>query len=315
MEDIWRFALEGLEAGKPTALIAVVENIGSVPGKTGTKLVLVGEEERGTVGGGISEKKAVQTAMSTEDRARILEFHHDGKGLESICSGSQKVAILRLEERDTPVLERIVSTLEGRGFGRLALSSEGIEFEPGVVCDRAFLEDDGGWSYREVEGYTETLTIVGGGHVCLALCRVMATLPFKLVVLDDRPGLEIMEANPFAHEKRVISYEEVARHVPQGERCYAVIMTHGHLHDELVVERLATGEFAYLGMMGSKHKVEKIYDRIVEKGVVSRADLERVRSPIGIPIGSHSPEEIAISIAAEIVAVKNGKSVTPRSRG
>lgn len=304
MEHIWRFATEALKNDEKVSLLVVVENIGSVPGKAGSKLVVAGDEQRGTVGGGISESRLVEMAREGAGPVEIVEFQHDGDGIESICAGSQKVAIISLTADHLPVIDQIVSTLGGHGFGELLISSDGIEFNHGRICARSYTERDGGWEYREVEGFTETLTIIGGGHVSLALCRVMSTLPFKLIVLDNRPGLEIMRNNEFAHEKEVISYGEVARHVPQGDRCYAVIMTQGHAFDERVLGQLARGKFAYLGMMGSKSKVEKIFDNL-EKSGIPREALDAVYSPIGLPIGSHSPEEIAVSIAAQLISVKN----------
>jgi xanthine dehydrogenase accessory factor len=82
-------------------------------------------------------------------------------------------------------------------------------------------------------------------------------------------------------------------------------MTHGHLADETVLEQLAPLSFAYLGMMGSAAKVAGIFERLISRGI-SKRDLDRVRAPIGLPIGSKTPPEIALSIAAEIIRVKNG---------
>ena len=132
----------------------------------------------------------------------------------------------------------------------------------------------------------------------------MATLPFRVVVLDDRPELPTLMANSFAQETRVIDYNEVTRHVPDGERSWVVIMTYGHENDALVLRQLLGRRFRYLGLLGSRAKVARMFAVFRDEGVPAQ-DLERVSAPIGVPIGSHTPEEIAISIAAEIVQVRN----------
>jgi xanthine dehydrogenase accessory factor len=124
------------------------------------------------------------------------------------------------------------------------------------------------------------------------------------VVLDNRPDLPTMAANRWAHEQHVVDYDSVGDHVAGGERSWVVIMTFGHVHDREVLERLVGREFAYLGLMGSEAKVRQMFAAMAEHGT-PEASLERVRAPIGVPIGSHTPEEIAISVAAEIIATRN----------
>jgi xanthine dehydrogenase accessory factor len=133
----------------------------------------------------------------------------------------------------------------------------------------------------------------------------MATLPFRIVVLDNRAELPTMAANHHAHELRVVDFERIADEVPEGERSWVVVMTFGHHHDREVVERLLGRRFRYLGLMGSLAKVRKMFADMVRDGADPDA-LARVRAPIGVPIGSHTPEEIAISVAAELVALRNG---------
>jgi xanthine dehydrogenase accessory factor len=117
-----------------------------------------------------------------------------------------------------------------------------------------------------------------------------------------------MEANTYAHERRVVDYEEVAEHVPAGERSWVVIMTYGHVHDRHVLGKLLGRDYAYLGVLGSRAKIHAMFDRMKKEGVLPES-LEQVHAPVGLSIRSHTPEEIAISIAGEIIAVRNGKEV------
>jgi xanthine dehydrogenase accessory factor len=142
--------------------------------------------------------------------------------------------------------------------------------------------------------------------VALALSRIMAILPFRIVVLDDRKHVPTMAQNHFASELKVIDYDDVAEHVEEGEHCWAAIMTHAHQADAEVLARLVTKDLRYLGMMGSKAKVTQILANLEATGT-PRELLDRVYAPIGLSIGSHTPEEIAVSIAAEIIAARNQK--------
>ena len=188
--------------------------------------------------------------------------------------------------------------------GILRLTPEGVEFNRGETQPHSFSNRDGSWEYVGPIGLEDTLYIIGGGHVALALSKVMAALPFRIVVLDNREDLPTMAANRWAHEQQVISFDEIGAHVDQGDRSWVAIMTFGHAHDRQVLEGLLGKEFAYLGLMGSKAKVRQMYAAMVADGIPEAA-LAGVRAPVGMSIGSHTPEEIAISIAAEIISLRN----------
>jgi xanthine dehydrogenase accessory factor len=164
------------------------------------------------------------------------------------------------------------------------------------------------WRYRERLGFRDQLTIVGGGHVSLALSNVAAALDFELTVLDDRPALPTLESNQAAHHRRVIDYENVAAEIPTGPHQYVVVMTVGYRTDAVVLRHLlgrppGQGPYRYLGVMGSTAKVAELRRGLREEGF-SEAEIARLRGPIGLPIQSQTPEEIAISIAAELIQVR-----------
>jgi len=205
---------------------------------------------------------------------------------------------------DAPAIREILTTLREHGHGTLVVGPGGVSFTRGGDGERGFHAIESGWIFTDRIGLADTLTIVGGGHVSLALSRVMATLPFKIVVLDNRDGLETMTENRFAHETRVVDFDRVSEHVPTGDRSWVTIMTFGHAYDRIVLERLLDHDLRYLGLMGSAAKIRRLFADLEADGA-DPAALARVRAPIGLPIASHTPEEIAISIAAEIIAVRN----------
>ena len=321
--QFWEFVRENLQAGEPLMLLLVVESGGSSPGRPGFKMAVTpGGARGGTIGGGAAEKEVVDQAQallaSGTGRPRLVKLlHREGapagkraaaaRPSGGICSGWQRVALLMLAGGDSGAVDSLLFALRRNRPGRLLVSPQGLEFRPGRcrTPGGAFRMGAGGdWTYAEETGLRPTLTIVGGGHVGLALSRVMAGLDFHVRVLDDREDLATLEENAFAQEKHVVAYRHVGRLVEEGEQSYAVIMTHGHLDDERVLRQLAGKKLRYLGLLGSAAKNARLFANLARKGVSRRA-LARVHAPVGLPIHSHTPEEIAVSIAAEIISIKN----------
>ena len=304
--DPWQYALESLRAGRHTVLVFVVDHSGSVPGVTGTRVVVSESGFAGTIGGGAAEKQLVEQAADHQCDAVIFRFRHTPSAGGTLCSGVQDFAIISLSQDDLKPIQSIVDTLKNHRTGTLRLSPEGVAFEPGETSPHTFIGKKNSWTYSGPMGLEDTLYIIGGGHVGLALSRVMATLPFRIVVLDNREDLPTMAANHHAHEQHVVDFDRIGDHVAGGDRSWVVIMTFGHVHDRTVLEGLLGKDLAYLGLMGSEAKVRQMYAAMRADGIDAR-ELEKVQAPVGVSIGSHTPEEIAISIAAEIIAVRNGR--------
>ena len=307
--DPWTHALRSLAAGLDTTLVMVVDHSGSVPGVTGTFVVVSDLGIAGTIGGGAAEKQLVDTAREFSGEPTLIRFRHTPGEGGTLCAGEQVFAVISLSHDDEKEVRKILDTLEAHRTGTLTLTPDGLRFNETDTHPRTFVEGRDTWSFTEPLGLLDTLYIIGGGHVSLALSRVMATLPFRIVVLDSREDLPTMAANRWAHEKRVVEFEHIGDHVTEGDRAWAVIMTFGHEHDGLVLDGLLGREFAYLGLMGSQSKIRKMFKDLEVAGV-PRATLDKVRAPLGLPIDSHTPEEIAISIAGEIIAVRNGKDTS-----
>jgi xanthine dehydrogenase accessory factor len=300
----WRFALEAIEAGEPATLVTVVEHSGSVPGVTGTFVVVTGHGQSGTIGGGEAERSMVERARCCHS-AELVEFVHSETEGGTLCSGVQLFSVLPLTRSQRKEIGEIIATVEDLDTGSLSISSEGLAFRAGHPERMSFERNGDRWRFTQPVGLADTLTIVGGGHVALALSRIMATLPFRIVVLDNRPDLPTMADNRSAHELKVVDFDRVAEEVPEGDCSWVVVMTFGHRHDREVVEGLLGHRVRYLGLMGSAAKVKRMFADMVRDGA-DPAAVARVRAPIGVPIGSHTPEEIAVSVAAELIAIRNG---------
>jgi len=169
------------------------------------------------------------------------------------------------------------------------------------------IEAENAWLYEENIGAIDTAYIIGGGHVGQALSHVLAMLDFHIVILDERTDID----NLYANEKILASYEDIQRHISDGDRNYVVIMTPNHKADKRVLEQLLDKKLRYLGMMGSARKVREIFGQLRDQGIPSEK-LGGIHTPIGLPIKSHTPAEIAVSIAAEMISVKNRCPFTSR---
>lgn len=313
-EHYWKTTLEELLQGKPVVLVVIVDRIGSGPNIPGAKMFVTTDSSVGTVGGGNSEyillNKARDLLKTNTPVVEMINLEHsetaeiDSSGM--ICSGSQKYVLINLKEKNIETVKRIIESLSETKSGVLTIDCKGIRFEFGVILseDKMYSENDSHWSYQENMGLQDKLFIIGGGHVSLALSRVMETLDFHITVVDDRENLPTMMNNTHAHKKIVESYENIDNLIPEGNNIYVTIMTYGHISDELVLEKLVSKECRYIGMMASASKKKQVFTNLKNRGV-SNILLNNIHSPIGVKIKSHTPEEIAISIAAEIIQVKN----------
>jgi len=154
------------------------------------------------------------------------------------------------------------------------------------------------------------LYIVGAGHVGHHLAQMAEPVGFRVHVVDDREKFANTQRFPATTEVTVQDIPEWVAEARFEKNAYAVVVTRGHRHDFEALRGLVGFELRYLGLIGSKAKVKRIYDALLAVGVpVER--LARVHAPIGLDIGAVSPEEIAVSILAELVAVRRGRIAQP----
>jgi xanthine dehydrogenase accessory factor len=150
------------------------------------------------------------------------------------------------------------------------------------------------------------LYIIGAGHVAFHLARLAAEVGFLIHVVDDREKFANAERFPAAAEIIVEDIPSWIARVSLPAHAYAVIVTRGHTNDLDALRALAPRELRYLGLIGSRAKVARIYDALTEERMPADT-LTRVHAPIGLDIGAVTPQEIAVSILAELIAVKHGK--------
>ncbi len=297
-------------------LMYVLESNGSSPGRQGFFMAINGQGAMvGSVGGGIMEHKFVELAKAKlRDEVFDASLHrqvHDKEVAQNqsgmICSGEQTIFLYIIQLKDAGPVRELVSSLQSQQKGFLVLSSHGVLFStiPYAYQNGLSRSRNGDWIYVEPTGYQHHLYIVGGGHCSLSLSHIMSKLGFCIHVFDTRTALNTMEGNNYTHYRILLDdYQHLADVIPGGESSYVVIMTFGYRTDYVALKVLLAKNFQYIGMLGSNTKIEKMFATYRSEGV-PEVQLSKVHAPIGINIKSETPEEIAISIAAQIIRVKN----------
>lgn len=330
-------------AGRRGALASPVRLTGSVPcGNQSRLLVREDGSILGTVGGGLLEAEVIRTAAEVMDsgEAAVLDFEltqNDASQAGMICGGSCSVLVEpvlpgRFEEVYAAAAE---CEADGRGivliaafpdtgsFYRLALAQDGgliaATGDSGVdslVRDAArrlgsqhgpTLEDEPIRICIQPVHSTPPLYIFGAGHVAIPVAHIAKLVGFHTTVVDDRSEFANTARFPSADRVLAIGVDEAFSQLPIGEGAYVVAITRGHYMDEAVVAHALRTPAKYIGMIGSKRKVATVFERLHERGF-SDTDLARIHAPIGYEIGAETVDEIAVSIVAELVAVRRGNT-------
>lgn len=325
--ELWQFIGGHLKQGRPVMLLVVAESSGSSPGRAGYKMAIGADGAlSGSIGGGVMEVNLVEQSrrIMSEPPAIVggltsflkpqvhQKYAQDPSGM--ICSGKQTVIFRMLMPDDTAAVERVIEALKYRERAFLTLTPTRLSVGPpeGGTPNETSGKDvyfermaDAEFVFRERLGTKNDLYIIGGGHCALALSELMSKMDFHISIFDDRPELNTIGKNSFAHEITIIDgYEQIGKVIPDSPNTYVVVMTLGYAPDEIVIRGLLDKDFKYFGVLGSKAKMAVLLKTLKNEGF-SAERLARIHTPIGLPINSHTPEEIAVSIAAEIIAVKN----------
>jgi len=215
----------------------------------------------------------VSDGIRPEDEKSRLLIEEDGSitGEIGIVPGEDKKKLAKFLEIKTPKLTEIEK------------GKESIFIEPLMPYD--------------------TLYLFGAGHVSTFVSSLASMVGFRVIVIDDRKEFANKERFKEADEIIVLPFSEVFEKINISSSCYIAIITRGHIHDLNVLREALKRSHGYIGMIGSKRKREKIYQALMEEGV-SDERLKQVHSPIGLDIEAETPEEIAVSIVAELIRVR-----------
>ena len=321
-----RETLEALEAGVPVELVAVTEASGSTPRGAGAMMaVFPGGRTLGTIGGGNVEYEAQRLAAELLERGesalrRFRFVQGDAASLGMVCGGEVTARFQYLPAGDSPAaaaLRELLSTRDGDTWLVLDLQNGGLGAADRSGCrhlghppeDLAPLlarrsVTRGQWlAVPAVEA--GRVYIFGGGHVSRALVPAIAAVGFRPVVFDDRP--EFADGTLFPQAEAVLlgNFARIQERITLTVEDYVVIMTRGHQADYEVLTQVLRGGARYIGCIGSRRKLDLCRERLLEAGFTAE-EYARLHAPIGLDIGAETPEEIAVSVTAELIAVRAG---------
>ncbi len=218
----------------------------------------------------------------------------DGKRKLLLCDDGSAIGNLGDDALEAFVTERGWDVLQGENFAVVA-------YETGT--------GEALQLFMEPVLPTPTLYVFGGGHVSFFIVRAAKLAGFKVKVIDDRPAFANTERFPQADDTIVMELDEVRDAFSFGQDDYIVLVTRGHQHDQQILEQIYDCDARYLGMIGSKSKISKMWKRLESKGI-DASYLDRVHAPIGLNIGADNPEEISISVVGELILERRKGKVT-----
>lgn len=335
MKVLVKTLADTLRQGQTAVLCGIVEGLGSSPRSSGARMLVFADGTfSGSVGGGALEGKCLDEAARlflSPEKYRLLSFELTAAQAGAsgmICGGAVKILLQRftqedlpffanaLDRQDNPLLLTVIPSDAGP-FLALWTETDGTDAPlPDTVraqlsgksgARRPFsLETEKTRVLAEPLSAPATVHVAGGGHVGLATAHLAHFTGFEVVILDDRPEFANTRRFPQAREVRVAEdFGNCFGTLGHGD--YVVIVTRGHLHDRHVLAQALRTRAGYIGMIGSRSKRDAVYASLLEEGF-TQADLDRVRCPIGLDIGADTPEEIGLSIVAELITVRAGRA-------
>jgi len=314
--DLWKFIDKKISADSKIILMIVADSSQSSPGRPGFKMAVSSDGDlAGTIGGGIMEHNLVEECRSylgnNEKISLVKKLFHNktahGEKSGLICGGTQTILLKSMTNDNRNFISGLLESYNNLKGGTLLIDDSGITFDAGKTANNDIYfnyESADNWNYKELSGFPETIFVIGGGHVGLAVSKQMSLLDFYVVTIDSRKDVATMTNNHYADKKLVMPYYEIGNYVVESNKSYVVIVTHGHDTDLTSLKAIINKKLAYIGLMGSKRKIKSVYSKLVESGI-DEVLLKKIHAPVGLEIEAESPEEIAVSIAAEIIKVKN----------
>lgn len=318
MKNLCDRLILSVENGECVVLCTVLASSGSSPRGAGARMAVFRDGTTlGTVGGGevefLAAKDALEVLKNGKTYLRSFDLApHQVASIGMICGGKVTIYYQLITNKELPILYRMREALQKDENSWIYLQiNEGIVEDFRIVLareaddktlftSRAVLVKEEPLRYAEPLQRAGRTYIFGGGHVGQALVPVLAKIGFRVTVYDNREHLATKENFPAAEAVIFGEYNDIYTHVKLTENDFVVIMTPGHQSDYALLEQVLRNKTRYVGCIGSRHKIAKTQAMLREAGI-SEERIQSVHSPIGLPILAETPEEIAISIAAEMI--------------
>lgn len=339
MKTLFGELLTALEQEQAAVLVTIIASSGSTPRGTGSRM-LVKEDTSfiGTVGGGAVEYQSQCTALTalkekTSCVTRYILTKNQVADIGMACGGNvvvyfqyiksgdpQMKALCRqvLEALDRDEDSWLIMDVTEETVWSMGLYSRSAGMEGGLGAEASGLipqlknkaaqaEAGGRKYYCEPLVQSGKVYIFGGGHVAQELVPVLNHVGFRCVVYDDREEFANPRVFPQAWETIVGNLEDVSGRITVRPQDYVCIMTRGHLFDYYVQKQMLIAKPCYIGVIGSRNKIHVITGKLLADGF-TKEEIEFCHMPIGTSIGAETPEEIAISIAGELISIRAGRA-------
>ena len=316
MQKIFEAIKNGLAKGKECLLATIIASSGSTPRGKGAYMV-IGEAGRicGTIGGGSLEYNVILQGQRQISQRKnflyeyILTMERSAE-LGMICGGTCTILYQYLCQEDLPLMEKGLVVSQSKEPYWLLLPVEEGKLQ--ILQGAADFQSDGLVTVGTAQYYAEQFNfdgkvyIFGGGHLAQEVVPVLSHLGFRCIVLDDREEFAKLELFGGAEEVLLADFKALQNVVQLTEKDYVAVMTRGHLHDADVERFVLNTPAGYIGVVGSRRKAQITRETLLGEGF-SPEQLDRIITPIGLDIGSETPAEIAISIAAQFIQVRAGR--------
>lgn len=318
MKNLSKQLITAAEQDERVVLCTVLASSGSSPRGAGARMAVFQDGRTlGTVGGGeveyLASKEALQVLESGKTYLRSFDLAPEQvASIGMICGGKVTIHYQIVSKADLPILYQMREALSKDENSWIYLQvADGIVEDFRIVCadeavdsslfsSRAVLQKGDPLRYAEPLVRAGRTYLFGGGHVGQALVPVLAKVGFRVTVFDNREALATKEHFPMAEEVIFGDYNDIYAKVKLTENDFVVIMTPGHQSDYALLEQVLRNQTRYVGCIGSRHKIAKTQALLRQAGITEER-IASVHSPIGLAILAETPDEIAISIAAEMI--------------
>lgn len=319
MKDIFEALLQHLQGGQPAVLLTVAAAGGSTPRGAGARMFVTPDRRMiGTIGGGRAEYLAARQAdalFESKEAGEVCFGLERGGNAAMTCGGDIRVLMqyLQPDEQTIQLFCDICSCIRQRKDAWLCINlSEdrtnvldigGQTLGADKSAKPVILQRDGKEYYIEKISSSAALYVFGAGHVGQEVIPLMSHLGFHTILVDPRQELANAQLFPTADEVYCLPYTEIGQHLQITSQDYVVVMTNTHQSDRVVLEQVLPCHPFYLGMMGSRKKIKFLTSSLLEKGFTAE-EIAHCHMPIGLDILADTPAEIAVSVAAEIIAYR-----------
>ncbi len=325
MRQFWKTLIRGLESSRPVCLVSLLSSVGSTPRSAGAMMVVLPDGSiAGTIGGGNVEfeaqKLAAEVLRSGRDERRDYRFvQGNDRSLGMVCGGDVAVQFQYISPGDETALCVFRALAEADGQGRdawlvrrledsrvtgmravTAADADGSRLSA-LMKDKPLLTGDGWFSIPVAKA--GWVYIFGAGHVSRALAAALHPPGFRCALYDDRAEFADPALFPTAERVAVCDFKKLDLTVTPND--YVAVMTRGHQADYEVLTQVLRSGARYVGCIGSRQKLALCRGRLLEAGFTPE-EYAVLHAPIGLSIGAQTPEEIAVSVAAELIAVRAG---------